>query len=110
MTESPLDRIREEAEEKQRAILWPDTLRSGRSVDEFLWRGDRRATLVQRIGLAVFAMMFLFCASICVALLFKEDTWGGWAVGIIVGLLTGIPGVRFLINVFRHQPKRRSEK
>ena len=101
MTHSPLDRIREETEKKQRAISWPDTLRSGRSVDKFLWKGDRRATPVQRIGLVVFAMMFLFCASVCSVLLFKEDTWGGRAVEIFLGLLTGIPGVRFLINAFR---------
>jgi len=110
MTKSPLDRIREETEEKQRAILWPDVLRSGHSVDEFLWKGDRRATPVQRIGLAVFAMMFLSCASIFVVLLFKDATWGGRVVEIILGLLSGIPGVKFLINVFRHQPKRHSEK
>jgi hypothetical protein len=110
MTKSPLDRIREETEEKQRAILWPDMLRSGRSVDEFLWKGDRRATPVQRIGLVVFATMFLFCASIFAVLLFKEDTWGGRVVEIIIGLLTGIPGVRLLINAFRHGPKSSKPK
>ncbi len=40
---SELDRIREEAEMKQRAVLWPDMLRSGRTVDEFLWKGSPRA-------------------------------------------------------------------
>ena len=108
MIKSPLDQIREETEEKQRAILWPDTLRSGRSVDEFLWKGDRRATRVQRIGLAVLAMMFLFCASIFGALLFKEDFWGGRVLEITIGLLTGMIGVRLIINAFRHQPKRHS--
>lgn len=110
MTKSPIDRIREEAEEKQRAILWPDMLRSGCSVDDFLWKGDRKATPVQRIGLAIFAMMFLSFASISVALLFKDATWGGRAAEIFLGLLFGIPGVKLSINVFRHQPKRHSEK
>jgi hypothetical protein len=108
MTKSPIDRIREETEEKQRAILWPDTLRSGRRVDEFLWKGDRRATGVQRIGLAILAMMFLFCASIFGVLLFKEDFWGGRVLEITIGLLTGMLGARLMINVFRHEPKRHS--
>jgi hypothetical protein len=110
MKNFPLDRIHEEMEEKQRAILLPDMLRFGRTVDDFLWKGDPRATPVQRIGLVVFAMMFLSCASIFVVLLLKEDTWGGRVVEIILGLSSGIPGVKFLINVLRHQRKRHSRK
>ncbi len=69
---SELDRIREEAEMKQRAILWLDMLRSGRTVDEFLWKGSPRATPIQSIGVALLGILFLFCAALSTILIFRE--------------------------------------
>src|SRR5271168_186081 len=39
-----------EARAKQSNIVWPDWLRNGRVLDDFLWRGSENPTLVQRIG------------------------------------------------------------
>ncbi|HWA94507.1 MAG TPA: hypothetical protein VG844_07880 [Terracidiphilus sp.] len=97
-----LDRIREEAEEKQRAILYPDTLRSGRSVDEFLWNGDPHPKPVQRVGLALFGMLFSGLAVLGIVLLFTQDNWPGRIFGIAMGLLAGIAGARLMGNAFRH--------
>jgi hypothetical protein len=102
---SELDAIREEAEAKQRAILWPDTLRSGRAVDEFLWRGDPRATPVQRLGLAIYGIMFLFCAILSIVLVFTLTTWVERIVAVFVGSITGLGAARLLMNVFRGQVK-----
>ena len=32
--------LREDIEAKQKATVWPDTMRNGSSVDAFLWKGD----------------------------------------------------------------------
>lgn len=43
----------------QRNTLWPDTLRNGALVDAFLWKGSPNATPIQRIGIALFGLLFL---------------------------------------------------
>lgn len=44
---------------RQRNILWPDTLRNGALVDAFAWRGSPNASCIQRIGTALFGLLFL---------------------------------------------------
>jgi hypothetical protein len=104
MQKSQLDRIREETEAKQRGILWPDMLRAGRSVDEFLWKGDPRATPVQRAGLVLFGLMFLSFAAIGIGLGCALDDWVVRTIAIILGVLAGIAGLRFMKNAFRTKP------
>jgi hypothetical protein len=58
-TGQDFEQLRESIEVSQRRTTFPDTLRAGRSVDSLLWHGDPKAPLVQRIGLAIFAVMFL---------------------------------------------------
>jgi hypothetical protein len=106
---SELDRIREEAEMKQRAILWPDMLRSGRTVDEFLWKGSPRATPIQRIGLALFGVLFLLCAALSTILIFR-DTWAEKIIGGIIGSLSVIAGIRLMMNAFRHGARHRKSR
>jgi hypothetical protein len=100
-----LDRIREEAEAKQRAILFPDMLRSGRSVDDFLWNGDPRAKPIQRAGLALFGTLFLILASVGFGVGYTQDNWPGRTIGIAIGSLAGIAGVRYMRNAFRRVPR-----
>lgn len=103
---SDLERLREDTEARQRAVLWPDMLRSRRSVDEFLWKGDPRATLVQRAGLGLFGIMFLFCTALSVVSV-TRDGWTGIIVGGIIGSISGIAGVRLTKNAFQGLRKRR---
>ncbi len=93
--------IREDVEERQRGILVPDLIRSGRSVDEFMWKGDPNASLVQRIGLLVFGMFFLFLFSIAVFIIIATRTWEGLLVGLPVGVISSIFSFRFPRNAFR---------
>jgi hypothetical protein len=44
---------------KQRNVVWPDTLRNGRSVDAFFWKGSPTAPFVQRLGAFLFGLGFL---------------------------------------------------
>src|SRR5580700_964371 len=52
-------RFLDDVRAKQRNTVWPDTIRNGRSVDRLLWKGSPNATRVQRIGIAIFGMVFL---------------------------------------------------
>jgi hypothetical protein len=81
-----LERIREDAEERQRGTLVPDSIRSGRSVDEFMWKGDPKASLVQRIGLLFFGLMFLVLFAIAVVIL-ATRTWEGGSGRLSVGVV-----------------------
>jgi hypothetical protein len=103
---SELERLREEAEAKQRGVLWPDMLRSGRTVDEFLWKGDPRATRIQRAGLGLFGTLFLILASVGVAVGCTQDNWPGRAIGIAIGSLAGIAGIRYMRNAFLRVPRQ----
>jgi hypothetical protein len=51
--EPHFEKVRAEIEAKQKSTLWEDGLRNGKSVDEFLWKGDLQAKPVQRAGLVV---------------------------------------------------------
>jgi hypothetical protein len=105
---SDLEHLRTELEEKQSATTFPETIRAGRSVDEFLWKGDPKATRVQRVGLFIFAAMFLFLfvcfLAIMIVMFVKRDfDWVSFLIVLMFATLSGIAGFRFLFNAFRHQ-------
>jgi hypothetical protein len=54
-----------EIESRQRNTVWPDTLRNGAIVDAFVWKGSPTATAIQRIGIALFGLLFL-CPAILI--------------------------------------------
>jgi membrane associated rhomboid family serine protease len=99
-----VERIRKDVEERQRGILVPNLIRSGRSVDEFMWKGDPKASLVQRIGLLIFGLMFLVLFAIAVFIL-ATMTWEGALVGTVMGSISGIFSFRFLRNAFKKKPR-----
>jgi VIT1/CCC1 family predicted Fe2+/Mn2+ transporter len=81
--------------------MWPDQFRRSRSIDEFLWKGDRRAKLIQRAALVLYSLMFLFVAVVFMILAWKiGDDWIMRAVCVAFGCLLGAGGVRFARNVF----------
>ncbi|MGA3010399.1 MAG: hypothetical protein ABSD72_09070 [Terracidiphilus sp.] len=55
------DAVIEEVTGKQSNTLWPDTMKNSSGVDEFLWKGDPSAPLVQRIGAWIFGLVFILC-------------------------------------------------
>jgi hypothetical protein len=100
------DEMLEDIDRKQRASTWPNTLEAGRSVDEFLWKGDPKATPVQRVGLGIFAVCFLFLFVITIVLIVVRHDGATTVVGLIMATISGIAGVRLLRNVFRRTARR----
>ncbi len=100
------DEMLEEIHRKQGASKWPETLEAGRSVDEFLWKGDPKATPVQRVGLTIFGVGFLFLSVIAVVLIVVGRDWPEIIGGIVIGTPSGIFAFRFLRNAFRRTTPR----
>ena len=94
------ERIRKDVEERQRAILVPDLIRSGRSVDDFMWKGDPKASFVQRLGLFIFGVFFL-ALSLTGVFIIATRTWEGLVVGLPMSVIPGMFSFRFLRNAFR---------
>jgi phosphotransferase system glucose/maltose/N-acetylglucosamine-specific IIC component len=104
--ESDLDWVREDVEAKQRAILWEDARKGGKSVDEFLWKGSPTAKPVQRAGLVVFALMFLLLAIAFASIPFQKKFEAGWGVEFFMSLCAFLISMRLLRNAFlrAHHP------
>jgi hypothetical protein len=96
----------QEINRKQGPVSWPETLEAGRSVDEFLWKGDPKATPVQRVGLAIFAVMFLCLFVLSIVVMIVGHDAPTIVIGGLLGTLTGIAGFRLLRNVFRRKADR----
>jgi hypothetical protein len=97
------DEIRKESEARQRAILWEDGVRNGKSVDEFLWKGDPNAKPIQRAGLIVFAITFWFLGICLIAIFWSktEDNWIGRLLGTLIGTGIVLVAIRLFLNAFR---------
>jgi hypothetical protein len=104
--DSEIDRLRDDLEEKQRATVWPDTLRSGRSVDEFLWKGDPKATPIQRAGLVVLGAFWFFLFAMATTLIVKgalERDLTMAIIGAVFAAVIGYVDFRLFRNAFRHK-------
>jgi hypothetical protein len=97
---------------RQRNIVFPDTVRNGRSVDALLWRGDPHATRVQRIGIAVFAATYLLLGALFIYMGWHGDPQDSALK--LVGLLFAAPliyvGVRLLKNTFLRLPSKSDQQ
>jgi hypothetical protein len=56
------ERFRQYVEAKQRNIDWPDAMRNSSAVDALLWKGSPHLTKIQRVGILVFGIFFLFAS------------------------------------------------
>jgi hypothetical protein len=54
-----MDRFLQEWRDRQRNIVFPDTVRNARPFYNLLWKGSADATPLQRIGVVLVAMPFL---------------------------------------------------
>lgn len=105
-----------EIDREQSPGTWPETtLNPGRAVDQFLWKGDPKATPIQRVGLFVFALMFLFLfvgfAVVMVVMLVRHEIyWQNILIVMMFITLSGIAGFRLLFNAFRHQKHHKGRR
>lgn len=84
-------------EERQKNVTWPHLLRNGRSADEVIWKGVRDAPLVQRIGVAIFALAFIMVG---IALVSMASQLGS-RVTVWVGAMMLLAGAWMMRNAFR---------
>ena len=103
------EEIREEIEVKQKAILWPDALRGGRSVDAFLWRGDPKAKPIQRAGLVVFAVTYWFLGVLFIAMGWARYEGAACLVTSLIGSTFVLLSIRLLRNAFLRPNKTPEE-
>jgi hypothetical protein len=93
------EQIRDEIEARQRSILWPDYLRATRNTYDFLWNGDPKPKMVQRIGLALFGM-YLLTTGICAICVFSSGELGWLNPANLVCALQILFSLRVLRNAF----------
>jgi hypothetical protein len=78
MTSDEQEHLREDVVARQRNVVPHDQLRNGVGVDALLWRGNPKASRVQRAGMIVFASFFLatFVGFFAVAIESHSVLWG----------------------------------
>lgn len=103
------DQIRQEVDESQRTIVWPETPRNSRKVLGFLWTGDPSATSFQRAGLLVFALAFLLGAIYVFSNLAEAHSEDRSGVGLVTGLGFVLISIRLVRNALL-RPRRHHSK
>jgi phosphotransferase system glucose/maltose/N-acetylglucosamine-specific IIC component len=94
------DEIREEIEAKQRTVLFEDGLRAGKSVDDFLWKGDPNAKPIQRAGLVVFGLTFWLLGILLIAISWAKDEGIATVIGSLIGSAFVLVAIRLFWNAF----------
>jgi len=93
----------DEIRAKQRNVVFPDTVRNGRSVDAFLWFGSPNPTRVQRMGAWLVGSAF-----VCLGLPFifiaararDAGDWAGYWLVLLISLAFVLLGIRIFRNGF----------
>ena len=93
----PIERLADDVEFKQRNTTWPDVMVNASSADELMWKGSRRITKLQRVGVGLFGVLFVL-AGVSIAGSFQGD---GWWVGIPIEIGFILVGCKLLWNSFR---------
>jgi hypothetical protein len=96
-TRHPIEKLADDIEFKQHNTTWPDVMVNASNADELMWKGARRITRVQRIGIAVFGLLFVL-SGISLLSVFPLESW--W---IEIPIATGfvLVGCKLLWNSVR---------
>jgi hypothetical protein len=107
-----LEELRADVEARQENILWEDARQGGRSVDAFLWKGDRNAKPIQRAGLVIFGLMFLLLAVACASIPFQKHFEDGWSIDFFMSFGSLLISLRLFRNACLrpHPPSAAREK
>jgi hypothetical protein len=97
-----------ELEARQRNIVFPDTVRNDRLVNELLWKGNPHATRVQRIGIAILSIGPLAVAAVLLSFVWSDPN--PQILDVAGVLLMALPfillGSRWLRNAFLRSPSK----
>ena len=107
--EHSFEQIREDVEARQKATVFPDTVRNVVTIYAFLWKGDPKAKPIQRAGLVVFGLTFLLIAVGMASTPFQKSFEDGSSIIFIMALLYILLSMRLLRNAFLRPPKHHEE-
>ncbi len=94
--------VSDDVRARQRNTIWPDTLRNETTFLGFLWNGSPTATPVQRVGIALIALIFfLIPALLLLYVMAHTDSEMSRFVPVAFALLTLAIGCKLLRNAFR---------
>jgi hypothetical protein len=105
-TQHPIEKLVDDVEFRQRITTWPEAMVNASSADELMWKGSRRITKVQRIGVAIFGLVFVL-SGISISSSFGDGWW------VVIPIATGfiLVGCKLLWNsVRKNDPPKPSEK
>jgi hypothetical protein len=109
MARRDLDRFIDETRDRQRNVVFPDTVRNGRSVDAFLWKGSSNPPLVQRIAAWLFGLVFigfgLVLLSAAARVRNEDHSLIGGVVITLISLSSALLGIRLFRNGFPRRVK-----
>jgi hypothetical protein len=83
--------------DRQRNLTWPNVLRNGRFVDEFLWKGACDAPLVQRIGAVILALAYVLVGLTFISIAVEQQKWSA----AVFAVLLFVTGAWFIRNALR---------
>ncbi len=100
----PIEKLVDDIEFKQRNTIWPDLVVNASSADELMWKGSRRITRVQRIGVGLFGLLFVL-SGISIISLSK-----GFRLGILISIAFVLVGCKLLWNSVRKNDPQKAKK
>ena len=101
VSDRDLNEFLEEARQRQRNVVFPDTVRNARSVDAFLWKGSGNPTRVQRAGAWLFGLTFIGFGACLITFVGAARSDGEW-VGAFVLTSMSVGVIALGIKIFRN--------
>jgi hypothetical protein len=101
-----LDDFLEKSRQRQRNVVFPDTVRNARSVDAFLWKGSPNPTRVQRVGAWLFGITFIGLGACLIAFVVVARSDGEWVAAFVMTSMS-VGAIALGIRTFRNGFPRR---
>jgi hypothetical protein len=102
----PHKMLLEEVERRQRNTVWPDPLVNSRAVDEYLWKGNPTAPLVQRIGAVVFGCAYLLAGAALALTTIEHHLYPALVISVVGWLVAG----KMFMNAFNRKRVSRNRR
>jgi hypothetical protein len=101
VSDRDLNDFLEEARQRQRNVVFPDTVRNARSVDAFLWKGSRNPTRAQRVGAWLFGLTFIGLGACLITFVGVARSDGEWVAAFVLASMS-MGAVALGIKIFRN--------
>ena len=101
-----LDDFLEESRQRQRNVVFPDTVRNTRSLDAFLWKGSPNPTRVQRVGARLFGITFIGLGGCLITFVDAGRSDGEWVTAFVLTSMS-LGAIALGIRTFRNGFPRR---